>query len=83
MGSSEFIASASHLGTIGLLLLGGFVPVARGWLGDSVASWTDIIVLLGGVPIRLDSRDPDADFGPILKRADAPPLFDLLGEARA
>ncbi len=68
-----------HLGTFGLLLTGGFVPVLRSWLVDEVASWSDVIITLGGVPIRLESTDPDADFGPILKRTDAPLLFDLLG----
>lgn len=67
------------LGTICLLMVGGFVPVIRDWLADRVNRWNDVIEVLGGVPIRLERPDPDADFGPILKRADAPRLFDLLG----
>ena len=66
------------LGTGAFVLVGGFVPVIRAWLLDQIDGWSDVVILLGGVPIRLDPGDPDADFGPILKRAEAPPLFDLL-----
>ena len=66
------------LGTLGVFLLGGFVPVTHAWLLDRLNGWTDVAATLGGVPIRLDPTDPDADFGPILKRAEAPPLLDLI-----
>ena len=68
------------LGTVGLFVCGGFVPVARGWLDDSITSWRQVVAALGGVAIRHGRVDPDADFGPILKRGDAPRLFDLLAE---
>ncbi len=68
------------LGTTGLLLFGGFVPVVRAWLNDSVLSWSDVVIRLGGAPIRMSRVDPDADFGPILKRSEAPRLFDILAE---
>ncbi len=71
------------LGTVVLLILGGFVPVLRGWLNDSVSGWSDLVATLGGVSIRLDSADPDADFGPILKRSEAPQLFDILADLAA
>ena len=67
------------LGTVAVLGSGGFVPVLRAWLSDEIGHWGDIVRLLGGVPIRLGPADPDADFGPKLKRSDAPPLFDLIG----
>ncbi len=71
------------LGTVVLLILGGFVPVLRGWLDDSVSSWSDLVATLGGISIKLDSADPDADFGPILKRSEAPRLFDILADLAA
>jgi len=71
------------LGTVGLLASGGFVLVLRGWLNDSVTNWSDLIRTLGGVSVKLDSTDPDADFGPILRRSQAPPLFDLLADLAA
>ena len=66
------------LGTLGIFLLGGFIPVTHAWLLDRLNGWGDVVTRLGGVPIRLDPTDPDADFGPILERAEAPPLFDLI-----
>ena len=68
------------LGTVGLFVGGGFVPVARGWLDDSITSWGEVVARLGGVSIRHGRVDPDADFGPILKRGEAPRLFDMLAE---
>ena len=65
-------------GTLGVFLLGGFVPVTHAWLLDRLNGWGDVVATLGGVPIRLDPTNPDADFGPTLKRAEAPPLFDLI-----
>ena len=68
------------LGTVGLFLLGGFVPVVRGWLNDSVASRADLLPTLGGPPVSMGAVDADADLGPILKRSEAPRLFDILSE---
>ncbi len=61
------------LGTAALLVCGGFVPVIRGWLDDSVSSWGGLVVaILGGVSIRHGRVDPDADFGPILRAERGP-----------
>jgi Zn-dependent protease with chaperone function len=58
-----------------MLPLGGFVPVIRGWLGDEVEDWGGVVEALGGVRVVNETRDPDADFGPVLVRLDAPTLF--------
>lgn len=63
-------------GTLGLLALGGFVPVLSRWLRDELTSWDEIIRTLGGISVRTTSKDPDADFGPVIARSDAPGLFD-------
>ncbi len=68
------------LGTVGLLVLGGFVPVCRAWLRDALNGWSSLITVLGGVSIQHGPVDPDADFGPILKRSEAPRLFSLLAD---
>ncbi len=62
-------------GSAALLTLGGFVRVADGWLRDEVASWGDVVEALGGVRLVVESKDPDADLGPVLAYADAPGLF--------
>jgi Zn-dependent protease with chaperone function len=67
-----------HGGAVGLLLLGGFVPVGDAWLRDEVACWTDVLERLGGVRVRSRSKDPDADIGPVLGRGDAPVLFEMV-----
>jgi Zn-dependent protease with chaperone function len=58
-----------------LLALGGFVPVVRGWLHDEVKGWGGVLETLGGVHVVTETRDPDADLGPVLARSDAPLLF--------
>src|SRR5262249_38963688 len=63
------------LGTAVMVPLGGFVPVLRGWLADEVRGWGGVVEALGGVHVERDIRDPDADFGPVLVRLDAPTLF--------
>jgi Zn-dependent protease with chaperone function len=66
-----------------LLALGGCVPVVRGWLRDEINDWGDVLEALGGVRVVTEILDPDADLGPVLARADAPPLFNAVdGVAR-
>lgn len=67
-----------HLGAAGHLMLGGFVPVGAAWLRDEVGCWSDVIERLGGIRVRGRWKDPDADVGPILGRADAPGLFEMV-----
>jgi Zn-dependent protease with chaperone function len=70
------------IGTLGgaavMLVLGGFVPVLRGWLRNEIASWSDIVAVLGGVWFSVESLDPDSDLGPVLARVDAPLLFSTI-----
>jgi Zn-dependent protease with chaperone function len=63
-----------------MLAAGGFVPVLRGWLGDEISGWGDVIEALGGVHVVTETRDPDADLGPVLARGDAPRLFGAVDE---
>jgi len=63
-----------------LLLLGGLVPVVRGWLQDEIKGWGDVLVELGGVQVVTETRDPDADLGPVLARSDAPLIFTTVDE---
>ncbi|MDX2038968.1 MAG: M48 family metallopeptidase [Isosphaeraceae bacterium] len=65
-------------GVAALLPLGGFVPVIRAWLADELSGWASVVETLGGVWHDPDSRDPEADLGPILARLDAPNLFHEL-----
>ncbi len=67
-------------GSTVMLALGGFVPVLRRWLNDEVAGPADVVGVLGGVAVPRSTRDPDADFGPKLRRLDAPGLFDEVAE---
>lgn len=64
------------LGATAMLACGGFVPVLRRWLNDDLDGWNGILTALGGVRVEPAHRDPDADLGPVLARADAPSLFD-------
>lgn len=68
------------VGCLALLGAGGIIPVARRWLADEINDSGDVVAGLGGV--RVSPRDGDelADFGPILRRGDAPPLLDLVSE---
>jgi Zn-dependent protease with chaperone function len=74
------VRSLYHLGTIGgaaiLLAGGGFLPVLRRWLDDDLSGWGDVLETLGGVPVTIESSDPDGDLGPAISRTDAPRLFD-------
>ncbi len=67
-------------GSIVLLAAGGFIPVIRGWLDDRVLSLSDVVETVGGIRVVSESRDPDSDFGPVLRKLDAPPLFEEVAE---
>jgi Zn-dependent protease with chaperone function len=67
-------------GSITLLALGGFVPVVQAWLRDELDSWGGVLETLGGVHVVTEVQDPDGDLGPVLARADAPPLFAAVDE---
>lgn len=67
-------------GSACLLVMGGFVPVIRGWLCDEVNGWGGVLETLGGVHVVTETRDPDADLGPVLARSDAPLLFSTVDE---
>ena len=67
-------------GTLVLVAAGGFIPVIRGWLGDRVEGPGDMVEAVGGIRVASESRDPDNDFGPILRRLDAPTLFEEVAE---
>jgi Zn-dependent protease with chaperone function len=68
------------LGATVLFFLGGLIPVIRAWLADRVNNLGDLVQVLGGIRISPESRDPDNDFGPILRRLDAPGLFEEVAE---
>jgi Zn-dependent protease with chaperone function len=72
--------SGIGLGATVLFVLGGFIPVIRAWLNDRVYALSDLVEILGGIRVAPESRDPDNDFGPILRRLDAPSLFEEVGE---
>ena len=67
-------------GAVAVFALGGFVPAIRGWLRDWVDDPRSVIEALGGVRVESGSRDPDNDFGPALRRLDAPRLFDEVAD---
>jgi Zn-dependent protease with chaperone function len=68
------------VGTGLLMLFGGFVPVTRAWLRDEIDDWGGAIETLGGVRVVTETRDPDADLGPVLDRTDAPALFSAVND---
>ncbi|GAC1463085.1 MAG: hypothetical protein NVSMB9_00110 [Isosphaeraceae bacterium] len=63
-----------------LLACGGIVPVTRAWLRDEINDWRGVLQTLGGVDVITQTRDPDADLGPVLDRTDAPLLFTAVNE---
>ena len=67
-------------GTLTLFALGGFVPVVRAWLRDEVDGWGGVVEVLGGAHVVTETRDPDADLGPVLARGDAPLIFTAVDE---
>ena len=64
------------IGVTGMVALGGFVPLIRGWLYDSGKPRRGVIEAMGGIRIPGASSDPDSDLGPILRRQEAPGIFD-------
>ena len=67
-------------GSILLLLCGGFAPVLSAWLRDEIKDRAGILEALGGVDVAIETRDPDADLGPVLAFTDAPLLFSAVNE---
>lgn len=67
-------------GSTALLTCGGFVPVLRGWLRDDISDIGGVLAALGGVHVVTETRDPDADLGPVLSYPDAPLLFAAVNE---
>ena len=70
--------SVTIAGSMLLLALGGFIPVVRGWLGEEIYGWTDVVRTLGGIWFCAETSDPDSDLGPVLARVDAPLLFSSI-----
>ncbi|MFO0949902.1 MAG: M48 family metallopeptidase [Isosphaeraceae bacterium] len=68
------------LGSAALFVCGGFVPVTRGWLRDEIEDRAGFLAALGGVRVVTETKDPDADLGPVLDRTDAPLLFSAVSE---
>ncbi len=68
----------TFVGSLILLLCGGFIPVARGWLRDEIDGWSEVVGALGGVWFAVETNDPDSDLGPVLARVDAPLLFSTI-----
>ncbi len=67
-------------GSTTLLACGGFVPVVSAWLRDEINDWGGVLETLGGVHVVTQTRDPDADLGPVLAFTDAPLLFSAVNE---
>jgi hypothetical protein len=65
-------------GSVVMLVLGGFVPVGRGWLRNEISGWSDVVAALGGVWFPVVTEDPDSDLGPVVARVDAPLLFGTI-----
>ena len=68
----------TFVGSVVMLVLGGFVPVGRGWLRNEISGWSDVVGALGGVWFRVVTQDPDSDLGPVVARVDAPLLFSTI-----
>jgi Zn-dependent protease with chaperone function len=67
-------------GASAMLACGGFVPVTRAWLRDEITDRAGVLAALGGVHVVTETRDPDADLGPVLAFTDAPLLFAAVSE---
>ena len=70
--------TVTFVGSVVLLVCGGFIPVGRGWLRDEINGWSDVVGALGGVWFAVETNDPDSDLGPVLARVDAPLLFSTI-----
>ncbi len=68
------------VGALVVVAAGGFVPVARGWLANAIRDPGGVVEAVGGIRVATGSRDPDSDFGPVLRRLDAPRLFEEVAE---
>lgn len=68
------------LASAAVLAFGGFVPLMRAWLRDEINTRREMLEALGGVHVITETRDPDADLGPVLARTDAPLLFTAVNE---
>jgi hypothetical protein len=66
------------VGSVTMLVFGGFVPVLGAWLRDEISGWSDVVAALGGVWFPMQTQDPDSDLGPVLARVDAPLLFTTI-----
>ncbi len=67
-------------GSAGTFLLGGFVPVTRGWLRDEVRDWGGVVEALGGVRSSEWTDEGQGDLGLPLVRADAPTLHAVVSQ---
>jgi hypothetical protein len=70
--------TVTFAGAVVFLVLGGFVPVARGWLRNEIDGWPEVVARLGGAWFAVETQDPDSDLGPVLARVDAPQLFTTI-----
>ena len=68
------------VGAAGLFVAGGFFAIGRRWLDDSGGDRAGWIEAMGGIRIARTSNDPDSDLGPVLRRSDAPNLFEEVAE---
>lgn len=68
------------VGVAGLLAVGGFVPVFRGWLNDQIDGWEGVVETLGGAPIAGRRDRSEGDLGLRLQRSDAPDLHAVLAQ---
>lgn len=67
-------------GSAGLLALGGFVPVIRGWLRDEIEDWGGVVEALGGVRASVGRLRREGDLGLLVARADAPTLHAVVAQ---
>ncbi|WP_435006388.1 M48 family metallopeptidase [Tundrisphaera lichenicola] len=62
--------------SIVMLSMGWIIPAIRRWLDDELDGLDDLVKMVGGIWIASESKNPDNDFGPRLRRIDAPGIFD-------
>ena len=66
------------VGSLMMMGLGGVIPVARGWINNEINDRSELVARLGGLRVTLAEADRAWNFGPILKRSEAPLFFDTL-----
>lgn len=72
-------ALGTVVGSVLLLVLGGFVPVLGEWVENRARRWSDVVAILGGTWVGPERpSEADAGFGPLLRPSDAALLFDDL-----